>query len=170
MRRNLFILLVLLLLIGAVIWVIMDQRKSSTAIRENEEALKNITRTEVPRGTVVPNKGDKVPENVAPPQVVGTAGNNTTASFREFTIIVENNTYTPNTVIAKKKDTVRINFTSRDRNYQFTQPELGFKVNLPQNQTTPITFDATGSGKFTFYCESCGGPDKGPVGYLIVTE
>lgn len=130
----------------------------------------NPTRTSAPAGLVVPGEGDKnVPAGVAVPQSVS-AGSPTdpSVSHRSFLIRAAGNQFSPNTVIVKIGDTVNISLTAVDKNYDFTQPDYGFKASIPKGKTGRIDFAATVSGKFIFYCASCGGPAKGPVGYIVI--
>lgn len=109
-----------------------------------------------------------LPSNVAKPQAVAPAGPGGDAKLRSFAISAKGNQFSPNTVIVKVGDTVHLAVAAMDKDYDFTQPDYGFRIPLPKGKAIPIEFQATAAGKFTFYCKSCGGPSKGPVGYLIV--
>ncbi len=127
------------------------------------------TRQEVPDNVTVPGKdAENVPANIAVPDVVGPAGENTEASFRGFEISVGGGKFSPDTVAVNKGDTVHIKFTAGESGYDFTQPDYGLKLSLPKGEAKIVEFGATATGKFTFYCTACGGPDKGPLGYIIV--
>lgn len=126
---------------------------------------------EVPKNVVIPEKeSENLPENLAKPEVVTPAGPNTTSNFRSFVIKAEGNKYIPDTVIVRERDTIHIEMTAVDRNYDFTQPDYGFKAKISKGKTGIIEFQALRVGRFAFFCESCGGPGKGPVGTLIVAE
>ena len=129
-----------------------------------------VTREAPPRNVVVPDVGaENVPENVAVPESVSPAApHRGDASFRSFNVSINGGKFEPDTVIVKMGDTARINVTAVDGDYDYFQPDYGFKVRLAQGETKFTQFDATAAGKFTIFCESCGGPDRGPVGYLIV--
>ena len=128
------------------------------------------TVTPVPANTTVPNKGaSSTPANVAVP-VVQSAGNPSgNVSYRSFNISIDGGAYSPSTVIVKQGDTVNLELTAADANYAFTQPNLGFDIPIAKGKTQRIQFAALQVGDFIFYCASCGGPSKGPVGHLIVT-
>lgn len=115
----------------------------------------------------VPNaSATNLPKNVAKPETVIPSGS---AAIRIFEIKAAGNKFTPDTLIVNNRDTVKIKLTAVDKDYDFTQPDYGLLNYLAkQGQTRTIEFGTSASGKFTFYCETCGGPDKGPVGYLIV--
>ncbi|MEK7212498.1 MAG: cupredoxin domain-containing protein [Patescibacteria group bacterium] len=118
----------------------------------------------------VPGKDSaNVPENVAKPEVVGVGNPAGTTSYRSFSIKAEGDKFSPDTIVVKEKDTVRLSINAIDKDYDFTQPDYGFKVAVKKGDSKPLQFDASASGKFLFYCAACGGPNKGPIGYLIVT-
>jgi heme/copper-type cytochrome/quinol oxidase subunit 2 len=92
-----------------------------------------------------------------------------TAKSRSFSITISNNQFTPNQIAAYQGDNLAISFTAKDKNYDVYQPEYGWKQTILKGESKPVIFQATASGKFTFYCQSCGGPSKGPVGYIYVS-
>lgn len=128
----------------------------------------DATRALVPVNIIVPGVGQAVASSVAPPQVVAPANSHTTSEYRSFNIKADDNEFTPSTIIVNQGDIVNIVITAVDKAYDFTQPDYGFKQPIPAGQSKTIQFGATAAGKFTFYCSSCGGPAKGPVGYIIV--
>ncbi len=127
------------------------------------------TRESTPRNVVVPEKDStNVPSGVAKPQVVAAGSPNNDSSYRSFNIQAREGQFTPNTVIVNEGDIVDIRITAVDGNYDFTQPDFGFRVAIPKGTTKIVQFGATASGKFTFYCTACGGLSKGPLGYVII--
>ena len=94
------------------------------------------------------------------------AGN---VSYRSFNINVENNAFVPGTVIVKQGDTVNLEITAVDATYAFTQIDYGLNASIAKGTTRTIQFQALQTGNFTFFCGSCGGPSKGPVGHIIIT-
>lgn len=175
MKRTIFIFVVLLVVLGLIAWVYFDKKPKDDVVDNgnpigSDGAQRSPDWEDAPSNITVPNVGDQVAENVAAPVVAGPAGNETDASFRGFKIRVENDKFVPDTVIVKKGDTTDIVFTAVDKNYEFFQPDYGFKVPLLRGNETTVQFQASASGKFRFYCQSCGGPESGPVGYVIVAE
>lgn len=132
------------------------------------EAPQSTTRAAVPTDIVVPGKGDKVSGDVAVPSTEVTAAPNAQSKLRIFSINISGNEFSPSTVAVYQGDSIQIKFTAVDKNYDVTQPDYGLKLSILKGSTKTLAFDATNVGKYTFYCESCGGPDKGPVGYAIV--
>jgi heme/copper-type cytochrome/quinol oxidase subunit 2 len=127
-----------------------------------------ITRLPVPADVVVPEVGTATTSDIAVPQVEAAAAPGVGAKYRSFNIIVQNNGFAPSTIAVNLGDTVNLQVGAVDGNYDFTQPDFGFHVALPEGQDKQIQFAATAKGEFVFYCSVCGGPAKGPVGYLIV--
>ncbi len=132
-------------------------------------APSSTTVADVPAGTVVPGKGDtNVSGDVAVPSIEVTAAPNTQSKLRIFSINISGNDFSPSTVAVNQGDSIQIKFTSMDKDYDVTQPDYGLKLSIPKGSTKTLAFDGVNVGKYTFYCESCGGPAKGPVGYAIV--
>ncbi len=132
---------------------------------------KSPTREAPPAGVVVPEKNaTDVPAGVAVPHVVSAGNPHDNSSYRSFDLNIQSGAFTPSTVIVREGDTTNINVTAADAAYDFTQPDFGFKVAIKKGETKKIQFGATASGDFLFYCASCGGPSRGPVGHLIITS
>jgi len=129
-----------------------------------------VTRLPVPANVVVPDAGAaNVPADVAVPTVESAAAPGSSLKYRSFNIIVENGAFMPSTIAVNLGDEVNLQLGAVGGDYDFTQPDYGFHVVLPNGKSEHFEFGATAAGKFVFYCSSCGGPAKGPVGYLIVT-
>jgi heme/copper-type cytochrome/quinol oxidase subunit 2 len=123
----------------------------------------------VPSNVVVPvQNASSVPAGVAAPTIVTPGSPSGSTKYRSFSINISGGAYTPNTVIVNQGDTVHISLTAVGGSYDFTQPNYGLSLTIPEGQTKPVQFDADTAGKFTFYCASCGGPAKGPTGYIEV--
>jgi plastocyanin len=124
----------------------------------------------VPVGTTVPNEGAaNTPANVAVPVVQAPANPSGDTTYRSFNINIKGGAYSPSTVIVKEGDIVNLRLTAVDANYGFAQSDYGFNTAIAQGKTKTIQFQAVQVGDFAFYCPSCGGPSKGPVGHIIVT-
>jgi len=137
----------------------------------NEEVV-STTKDEVPTGQSVPEEGEEdVPENVAVPSIVRPAAPGAESEYREFPVVdVVGDRFVPDTIVVRKGDIAHILFRAIDKDYDFTQPDLGLKSTLPEGVEKLIESWFGTEGKYTFYCESCGGPDKGPVGHIIVVD
>src|SRR5258708_7132312 len=133
-------------------------------------APENITRTIAPTNVVVPDTNTQnVPPDVVKPSEVAPS-NASGASYRDYNIQITASAFTPNTVISKLGDTINISFTAADGDYTIVQPDYGLKYTVKNGRSTRAQFTGTATGKFTFYCSSCGGPGKGPVGYFVIVN
>ena len=132
-----------------------------------------ITREPAPKDIVVPDAktpSSSIASNTARPNYVVSAAPRSAIGSRGFEIQVEGDRFSPDTVIVTKGDVISLGITAIDKEYDFTQPDYSLiGVPLKMGIRKPIGFQATATGKFKFYCSVCGGPEKGPVGYLIVT-
>jgi len=129
------------------------------------------TQSAAPAGAIAPDEGStNAPANVAVPAVQVPAAPGTTASFRSYNVGIKNDAYSPDTFVVNQGDTVNFWITAVDGNYGFTQPDYGLNVIIKKGVTKQVQFQALQPGKFMFYCGSCGGPAKGPVGNFIVTS
>jgi len=134
-----------------------------------EQPSRPVTREPVPEGVVVPEIGAlEVPENVAVPRFVSAASLTSDASYRSFVISIEGGQFKPDTIAVRERDIVDLNITAIDQDYDFTQPDFGFRQPIPQGTTEKVQFAAGATGKFTFFCASCGGPDQGPKGFILI--
>jgi heme/copper-type cytochrome/quinol oxidase subunit 2 len=172
------VIAVVVVAVAVVAWYQYAQRSvpsvgaAPTAVGSGASATSTATsstRTGVSVGVTVPDKGaSSTAVNVAIPVVQGPGDPAGNVSYRSFNINIQGGAYVPSTVIVKQGDTVNLALTAVDAAYGFTQPDYGFNVVIPKGKTQTIQFQASASGNFTFYCASCGGPSKGPVGHIIV--
>ncbi len=132
----------------------------------------SATHTAAPANVTVPNEGatGTVAASVAVPAIQGPAAPGSSASYRSFNISVDNGQFSPSNIAVNLGDTVNLYITAIDKDYAFTQPDYGFNDLLPKGVKKTIQFQANNSGRFEFYCSSCGGPSSGPVGYLTVVS
>lgn len=135
---------------------------------------KDQFREDVPADIVVPDTGTQLTEEqkreIAVPTVVVPAAPGVASSFRDFDIRAEGGAYIPTKVIAKLNDTVHIDFTAVDGDYDIVFPSNNMMTVAKKGQTSLLEFRAEQSGSFTYYCSSCGGPEKGPKGNIIIVE
>ena len=176
-KRNLYLvfgILALLVIVLGAGWFMLREKDSNLAdpaTQDSPAAEEEDSRTKaaVPQGTSVPEVGSSVPDNVAAPQIVKPSAPGAESQLREYeTIEVRGDVFTPDTVIVSQGDFAHFNIVAVDKNYDFYQPDYGLRTALSRGETKLIEFKARSSGKFMFYCSSCGGPDRGPVGYIVV--
>ncbi len=171
--------LILIVLIGNVIFYQNRQiKKLKEKISSENQSSSNIgtetsqspTKEAVPENIKVPEKGEKISEDVAVPTEVAQAAPGVEAKYRSFDIKGENNKFIPSTIIVKLGDTVHINFTAQDKDYDITFPDYNMKQVALKGQTKVLEFQAVLEGKFTYYCEMCGGLNSTAKGYIIVVK
>jgi len=169
------IIVALVVVIGAVAWYWRPLNMGGVPVSENvatttvPAVVSSSAPTAVPADTVVPDKGStSTPVGVAVPVVQGAGDSAGNVSYRSFSIVAQNGSFSPDTIIVKQGDTVDLEVDAVDADYSFTLPNYGFNPSISKGKTQRIEFEAVQTGNFTFYCASCGGPSKGPVGHLIV--
>ncbi len=177
-KRNILIVAVIVVIVAVVVvFVIVGGQGNTPGATNGNSSSSNgagsasstsATRLPAPSNVVVPDMGATSTNGVAVPQVESAAAPGVDTKYRSFSIIVQNGEFIPSTVVANLGDTINIQIGAVGGNYDFTQPDLGFDVSIPDGQNKTIQFAAVTPGKFIFYCSSCGGPAKGPVGYIIV--
>ncbi len=129
----------------------------------------SATYATIPAGTqVVGQNATNTAKDIAVPKVVIPAAPGVSASLRVFDISGNNGIFTPSTVTAYVGDTVHVNFTAVDKAYDITFPDYGMKQTANKGETKVLEFQATNAGKFTYYCDSCGGLKSNAVGYMII--
>jgi heme/copper-type cytochrome/quinol oxidase subunit 2 len=169
---------VVIVIVAAVSVFLMNgsQKNAPSAAGNNPQTTNTpapaapVTRLPVPTNVVVPEAGaQNLPADVAVPKVESVSAPGADTKYRSFNIIVQNGQFLPSTIAVNLGDTVNLQIGAVGGDYDFTQPDYGLKVSLPDGESKQTGFEATAAGKFVFYCSSCGGPAKGPVGYLIVT-
>lgn len=151
----------------AIIAIAASQKNSTPSAPATPRSTP--TRQAVAPDIPVPEIGSpNVPPNVAVPKTVADAAPKAEAKFRVFDLKFANGAVEPETVIVREGDTIRLNLLAVDRAYDFTQPDYGFNLELPKGTPKVLEFAGVQTGKFLFYCKQCGGPDKGPLGYILV--
>ena len=161
--------LVLGLVIFLVPWTKQPPgQREGPIIERGGTKLQPTTRTPAPISAIVPESNSSASLNVAKPTVVVPASPGGSESLRRFSLKIQDDKFSPDTVIVNKGDVIQLSITAVDKKYDFTQPDFGFKKSISRGQTQEIGFQASAVGKFIFFCGACGGPDKGPVGYIII--
>jgi len=160
--------------VGFGVWYVRSSEAEKGAEQAQEEARPTSTRLAVPDKVVVPDAGAstiEIPKNVVVPSVVNNAAPNVETKYRLFNLTLKGGQILPeNTLAVRAGDTVHINFTAEDKNYDIVQPDNGFSLQLPKGSQKFLEFSVQEEGKYVFYCKSCGGPEQGPVGYIIVVR
>jgi len=176
-RRDLLILLAVLVALVLAVWFVVgrtgkDEPAGGTGTDSPAAAEpgETPTRGRVPENIVVPDAGAQNTGEIAVPKISVQAAPGVESKLRKFEINIEDNLFSPDTLAVNQGDTVQINFKAVDDDYDVVQPDYGLKLAIVKGAVKLMSFDAVSEGKYTFYCESCGGPAKGPVGYVMVVK
>ena len=152
----------------------VDVQTEYEDIVEMPQQQKDEFREEVPVNVVVPDVDTELSEEekkeIALPTVVVPAAPGVDAKFRDFNISAENDVFVPNKIIANVGDTVHVDFTAVDKDYDIVFPSYNMMQRASVGQTKILEFQALQEGSFTYYCSSCGGPESGPKGTFIIVN
>jgi len=152
----------------------VDMQAEYEDIVEMPQQQKDAFREEVPVNIVVPDVDTELSEEekkeIALPTVVVPAAPGVDAKFRDFNISAENDVFVPNKIIANVGDTVHVDFTAVDKDYDIVFPSYNMMQRASAGQTKILEFQALQEGSFTYYCSSCGGPESGPKGAFIIVN
>lgn len=131
-------------------------------------------RTEVPANIVVPDQNTQLTEAekkvTAIPTVVTAAAPGVEAQFRSFDIKADAGIFTPSKIIARVGDTVHVNFTAVDKDYDIVFPSYNMKQTAKKGQTKILEFQAVEEGSFLYYCNTCGGETSNTKGNIIIAK
>ena len=131
-------------------------------------------RTEVPTDIVVPDQNTKLTDAekkvTAIPTVVTAAAPGVEAQFRSFDIKAEGGVFTPSKIIARVGDTVHVNFTAVDKDYDIVFPSYNMKQTAKKGQTKILEFQAVEEGSFLYYCNACGGETSNTKGSIVIAK
>ncbi len=180
-KKNIIIAIVVVVVVVIVVALVMmmggkkgnapgstSGNPSSQSAASSSAPASSTTLLPLPANVVVPEAGATNTGGVAVPQVEAPAAPGVAAKYRSFNITLQNGQFSPSTIAVNVGDTVDLEIKAVGGTYDFTQPDLGFSAALPDGVTKKIQFAPSTAGKFVFYCSSCGGPAKGPVGYIVV--
>ncbi len=146
-----------------------DSKSANNSQNETPPSTTRIPLDASVNNIIVPNQDSKnLPANVARPENVVPAAPGSDSKLRIFEIKIDKNKFIPDTVIVNSGDVLNLQFSAIDKNYDISQPDFGFSKSIKKGGSGLISLQASASGKFKFFCPSCGGPDKGPVGYLVI--
>ncbi|MBI4084968.1 MAG: cupredoxin domain-containing protein [Candidatus Liptonbacteria bacterium] len=140
-----------------------------TAPADNDSI--SVTRQPVASAVEVPAAtSTNLTADTAKPKAVVSARPGSSSNIRIFAITASNNKFSPSEVAAYVGDIVHLDITAVDKDYDFYQPDYGLNIFLPEGQKKFVEFQVSATDKYTFYCRSCGGPEKGPIGHVTVVS
>ena len=174
-NKNKIIIYSVLALVAIIIVIVAIVYSKPKASNKSQKAGTQTTapatpqgyNASVPKNIEVPNEGTTSTEkDVAVPKLQTNAAPGVTAQLRKFSVKAENNTFTPSKIIVYKGDTVHIDFTAVDKDYDFSIPAIyGISRQMAKGSTGPLEFQANTVGQFDIVCQACGGKK---MGLLIV--
>lgn len=167
-RKLSIVILAAVVILGAAIFAWVGRENK---LPERVGRSQSPTRAEVPEGIDIPIDISQFPTGSRPTAIlpaVGTSGT-TGPFFRDYgTAQISGGEFLPKTIYLRVGDTLHVNFHAVDQAYDVVQPDMGLKISLARGETKLMEFMGIEQGRFTFFCESCGGPDQGPRGEFIV--
>lgn len=191
-KKNTIFLVVGLVIIIALLAVIILTRKPSapnmtgenqsteTQANADGQAAANVAgdqsdqfRAPVPADIVVPGMNQKLADSqkdIAVPTVVTTAAPGASTQFRSFNISGDGGKFFPSKIIGRVGDTIHINFTAADKDYDIVFPSYNMKQTAKKGETKVLEFQALQEGDFTYYCQLCGGPTSAAQGHIIIAK
>jgi len=167
-QRNIVIIFGVVVLIGVVLGVIFRGGQSGILPGQNSSSTSGIASAPKPDGyvpTIPKGATTTAPQNIAPASPNIQSGNMT----RSLDLRASASGFNPVTLTVNQGDTIHINFTPTDGNYDFEIPYLPFYYSVvSKGQTRVLIFDTATAGTFEFRCrDSC--PLSGQIkGSLIV--
>jgi len=142
------VLTVLLLLGGGVYFA--SSHKSATPTAAKQNAVEGMA-------------------TVAPTMTLAPSG--TASAEKEFTVVGENYSFSPNQLTVKKGDKVKITFSDEGGFHNLAIDGYNEKTaTIRTGNSAVVEFTADKAGSFAFYCSVGNHREQGMQGTLIVTE
>jgi len=197
-KNWLVILLVVIVVVLAVIVALVIKQKAATSNKvaaPNAASNQSMTSTETPVNTVsgtgttggdklrieaptdikVPEANDKTlteeqKKEISVPTLVMPAAPGVKSSYRSFELRGEGGVFAPSKIIVRMGDTIHINFSAIDKDYDFVLPSYGVRSTAKKGQVKVIEFYAVQDGSYTYYCETCGGINSTAKGEIVIVK
>jgi len=88
---------------------------------------------------------------------------------RTIKIVAQRFSFSPNEIMLKKGESVRLEFTSLDFVHGFNVPDLNIRADLPPGKVTIINLTPQKTGTYDFICDNfCGAGHEDMGGRIIV--
>jgi len=162
-RKQAYILTALIVfIIGGVVFAVVNRKNKETG--GNLPSEKNQA-SNSPTAEAKKYYTAEVPENAKltkPAQEFPSSPGKTEKKIRIFDMKVSKDGFSPNNLVVNRGDTIQINMTALDGDYDFSMPVGHFYQFSKIGETKNITFDATLDGTFVFECR-----DHCPTGKVI---
>lgn len=90
---------------------------------------------------------------------------------RVIKVVARRFSYSPNEIVLKRGEPVRLEFTSLDFVHGFKIPDLGIRADLPPDKTTSVRLQPPKNGRYAFLCDNfCGAEHEEMHGNIIVQD
>ena len=90
---------------------------------------------------------------------------------RVIKVVARRFSYSPNEIVLKRGEAVRLEFTSLDFVHGFKIPDLGIRADLPPGKTTSVRLQPQKNGNYAFLCDNfCGAEHEEMHGKIIVQD
>lgn len=141
-------IVVILLVIASAIFYLFSKNPTSFTDLFKKQQDKHITIT---KDTHVPEPGETASESgVAMPKAAQKMANDSKKKIRSFDVIADKNSFSVEKIIVYEDDVVKINFTAKDKTYDFSIPDFGIKQSAKKGETKLVEFQAVRVGSFIF--------------------
>jgi len=99
------------------------------------------------------------------------SANKNTKQEKVIKIVAQKFSFTPNEIVLKKGEMVRLDFTSLDFIHGFNVPDLKIRADLPPGKITTVVLTPEKTGTFEFVCDNfCGSGHEDMAGRIIVVD
>jgi cytochrome c oxidase subunit 2 len=100
---------------------------------------------------------------------VANSASQTPGEERVIKIVAQRFVYTPNEIVLKTGQPVRLEFTSLDFVHGFKIPDLNIRADLPPGRVTTVRLTPSKAGVYDFLCDNfCGSGHEEMSGKIIV--
>lgn len=135
----------------------------------------SANRKPVPIDIRVPESGEVLSEELRdiiaiPAYTTQASPNPGSESLRLFKIRAEGGRFIPEQIIVNFNDTVNIEFTAVDQDYDIVFQGYNMMQRAKQGEVKFLDFQAYKDGRFIYYCESCGGVSSSARGEIVVVK
>ena len=115
----------------------------------------------------VPEKNEKINENIVSPSENILIDDKIRTNFKTFDVEIKNDQFLPSILRVYKNDVLEINLKSLDKDYDIYLESYNLKIFLKKDEIKTVNFQALKEGIFNFYCSLCENKEK-IVGKIIV--
>ncbi len=160
MNKKLVITLLTIVLIVVVGWAVIHSSNGTndTSVQDSGNSAPKTTEEGTGAATIT-----TITNSTTTSQTTGTP------AVKSFTIHGQDYSFSPNQISVNKGDTVKITFIDDDGYHNLIIEGLNVKTQtIPSGKTDSVTFVASKTGSFNFYCSVGNHRAEGMTGVLVV--